>query len=52
VDRETLIKRLESDESTEDEPSASTVPEGGSSEAMRMAVAKIREKRTKDGKPI
>jgi hypothetical protein len=52
MDRETLIKRLESDESIEDELSASTLPEGGSGEALRMAVAKIREKRTKDGKPI
>jgi hypothetical protein len=52
VDRETLIKRLESDANTDDELSVSTLPEGGSSEAMRMAVAKIREKRTKDGKII
>lgn len=52
MDRETLIRRLESDDSIDDESSASTLPEGGSSEAMRMAVAKIREKRTRDGKII
>ena len=52
MDRETLIKRLESDANTDDELGDSTLPEGGSSEAMRMAVAKIREKRTKDGKIV
>jgi hypothetical protein len=52
MDRQKLIERLESDDFTTGEEDASTAPEAGSSEAMRMAVSKIREKRTRDGKVI
>ena len=52
MDRQKLIERLESDDFTLDEDGASTTPGDGSSEAMRVSVSKIREKRTKDGKVI
>jgi phage terminase small subunit len=47
--REELIEMLEQNESTEHESEAST-NEGGIGEAMQMAVAKIREKKTKTGR--
>jgi hypothetical protein len=52
MDRQKLIERLESDDFVTGEDDASTAPAAGSSEAMRMAVSKIREKRTRDGKVI
>ena len=52
MDRQKLIERLEADDFTTSEDDASTAPAAGSSEAMRMAVSKIREKRTRDGKVI
>jgi hypothetical protein len=49
--REELIDALESDAIKIDEDISSTnTPEPGNSEAIRIAVAKIKEKRTKNGK--
>ena len=49
--RDELIEALESDAIEIDEEISSTnTPEPGNSEAMRIAVAKIREKKTKNGK--
>jgi hypothetical protein len=49
--REELIDALESDAIKIDEDISSTnTPEPGNSEAMRIAVAKIQEKKTKSGK--
>jgi hypothetical protein len=49
--RDELIEALESDAIEIDEEISSTnTPEPGNSEAIRIAVAKIKEKRTKNGK--
>ena len=51
MDRNELIERLESDAITVDDAFTSTnVEKPDQSEAMRMAVAKIQEKKTKTGK--
>lgn len=51
MDRHELIEKLESDAITIDDVDASTNAVG-KSEAMQMAVAKIREKKTKTGKIV